>query len=583
MSKAKIEFDPDRKIIENLFTGSLRIEIPRYQRSYAWTTKETEDFFNDFVAESSIAEDNLDFLGTILFTFDENRGVLEVIDGQQRLLTISIFFAAMRDILRNDINTTDSVSYSDDIHNNLIKTGSSRISAHGTAEKDPFRIKVGRDLESFFSTLVQSFVKDLKKIKPKTPAERKAYDAYIYFSNKVRGMLSGPKSSDDKVKIIERMNTKVLGIQYIDIRVSNSETAYNLFESHNAKGQALAKTDLIKNYYFGRLKIPEAEMVVKMDEWDDLLVKLDKSTNGMWPDRFFSYMLQSYEGNFSSSQLYRRIKPMIDSPTTFSKLMKTNIESIIALKTSSTSDKHINSSLEGLNDYLRMHQCFIFLLSLHRNSDKMTPSIYRKIFRAVENFSYLYSAISSQPTNILEKIYAKYAYKLETEAKAVDSDDKVACERLSGKLLSDLKKEFINLIPSSETFSESFLKLSYTNSRDRQIIRYTFQRIEEYHSDNLIMLGFSFTLDHIIPQRTFGKSTEYHSIGNLVPLSQASNSRLGDTPPKDKLDVYKENGQLKSVRLLIDQLEHGEFTVDSISQRVEQISSMVYGEIFSIK
>lgn len=584
MAMAKIEFDPDRKIIENLFTGSLRMEVPRYQRSYSWTTKEAEDFYNDFILESEIAEDNLDFLGTILFTLDDNRGVLEVIDGQQRLLTITLFFAAMRDLLKFGINTNDSISYADEIQNNLIKTGSGRISAHGNELKEPFRLKVGRDLETFFAILAQNFVKDTRNLKAKSSAEKRAYETYMFFKSRVGETLDGPKSSDDKIKIIQRIITKILAISYIDIRVGNNETAYNLFESHNAKGQALAKTDLIKNYYFGRLKLPESQKIEKMDAWDSLLNNLDKETKGMWPDRFFSYMLQSYIGNFSSSYLYRRIKPLIDEPAKFSKKMDINVNAMILLKTSTTGDRLVDSSLEGINDYLKVNQCFIFLLALHRNRDKFTPSIYRKIIKAVENFSYVYSGVTSSPTNTLEKLYAKYATKLEEEATSVDKSDKIACERMSGRLLSEFKKEIGLLLPSEDRFIQDFVKLSYSNPRDRQLIRYTFQRIEECYSEDLIRLGFSFTLDHIIPQNTFGRQSKgnYHSIGNLVPLSQASNSRLGDMPPLQKLDSYRQNSQLHSAKILIEQLENGDFNADSIDQRAIILAKFAYKDAFSL-
>lgn len=583
MTISKIEFDPDRNIIENIFRESLRIEIPRYQRSYTWTTKETEDFFNDFIRESETPEDNFDFLGTILFTLDEKHGVLEVIDGQQRLLTITLFFAAMRDLLRFDVDSSQAYSLSDDIHNNYIKTGGGMISAHGNEAKNPYRIKVGRDLEQFFSNLAENFVEDPKKLKPKAGAEKRAYDSYMYFRSNVKSLIAG-QSPSFQAKGIARIVSKILGIQFIDIRVRNSEVAYNLFESHNAKGQALAKTDLIKNFYFGRLKLSDEKKISKMDEWDDLLSTLEEKTNGMYPDRFFNYMVQSYIGNFSSSHLYRRIKPMIENPENFSKIMKENINSMVELKTAATTDKVVNSSLEGLNEYLRVHQCFIFLLSLYRNRDKITPSTYRRLVKTVENFSYLYSAVGSQPTNVLEKIYSKYASALDNNAKLVKKGDANAMQRLGGTLLSGINKDFKSLIPSQESFTESFRKLSYDNLRERKLLRYTFQKIEEKNSDDLIRLGYGFTLDHIIPQKTFNKltATEYHSIGNLVPLSALDNSKLGSTKPEDKMDTYSANSQLISVDMLLSQLEEGEFNTDSIEVRTLRLADVAYNEIFKL-
>ena len=117
MTVTTVNFDPDKKRIEDIFEGSQQLVIPRYQRTYSWPKDKAEEFYNDFIEESAKAEDNLAFLGTILFAISD--GSLEVIDGQQRLITITLFLAALRDVLLKTIRTTEAHTAADHLQKKI--------------------------------------------------------------------------------------------------------------------------------------------------------------------------------------------------------------------------------------------------------------------------------------------------------------------------------------------------------------------------------------------------------------------------------------------------------------------------------
>jgi len=93
-----IEFDAEDKKLKDIF-GDQKYLIPRYQRPYSWTNSEVEDLWND------VSREDLIFLGSFVFSHEnyDKTGFVEVIDGQQRLITLTIFFAVLRDIYRNGI------------------------------------------------------------------------------------------------------------------------------------------------------------------------------------------------------------------------------------------------------------------------------------------------------------------------------------------------------------------------------------------------------------------------------------------------------------------------------------------------
>ncbi|MBL8121468.1 DUF262 domain-containing protein [Candidatus Saccharibacteria bacterium] len=575
MTVITVDFDPDKKRIEDIFAGSLQLVIPRYQRTYSWPKEKAEEFYADFIEESEKAEDNLAFLGTILFAISEDKS-LEVIDGQQRLVTITLFLAALRDVLAKSIRTTEAYLAAEHIQN-MIKISSTFGSSYSNSEASLYKLRVGIEIEHIFNEMVYIQCDDIRRIKPLNSAEKKVLDAYQYFHKRLKETLERPGlQSAQKIQMADRILSRINAIEYIDIRVTNKEVAYNLFESHNAKGVALAKTDLIKNFYFGRLSGSDSEKNKKMDEWDTLLENLVENTTNMLSDRFFYYMLQSYDGNFPSGSLYRKIKPSMNDHQKFFNKLKKNVNLMIELKNGNTNDPELNRILHSLSDKLKVNQCFILLLALHRNRDMLSPAIYKKIFRLIEEFTYIYSGITKSPGNALEKVYSKHAKQLEDTLREFNKNITVIDkEKISGKLLSELKKDLQELTPNFGIFFEAFSNLRYTNRTNKIVIRYTFEKIELHHSNGLVVLGESFTLDHIIAQKK-AKGDQYHSIGNLTPMSAKTNSAKGSTEATQ--ENYLDISNFYSVKKLQEQLP---FTEESISERTEYLAKYAYYEAFA--
>ena len=554
--------------------------IPRYQRTYSWSRDKAEEFYDDFIEESDKAEDNLAFLGTILFAINED-GRLEVIDGQQRLITITIFLAALRDVLKS-LDISDAEFAAQQIQNK-ITVSSTFGSSYTKAEMNKPKLQVGAEINDIFEKVIYKSSDDAKTVKTRNSAEKKVLDAYVFFVKKLKDMLNRPKLyAPDKIKLAAMLLSKINAIEYIDIRVTNKEVAYNLFESHNAKGVALAKTDLIKNYYFGRLTGNDIDKNHKMDEWDRLLDDLDNNINTsfMQPDRFFYYMVQSYEGNFSSHNLYRRIKPLMHNHQAFFKTLKTNVNLMIELKNSNTGDREIDRVLVALNEKLRVNQCFILLLSVWRNKERLSPTLCRKIFHVVEEFTYIYSGVTNSPANALEKVYSKHAKWIEDTLKESDHSGDHDKEILTGRLLKALKADLKDLKPNYNIFLESFAGLQYTNLAQRKIIRYTFEMIEYHYSKGIVALGENFTLDHIVPQKK-AKGALFHSIGNLTPMSASENSAKGSNDAS--FDNYLDISNFYSAKMLNDQLLANDniFDENSIQERIAYLSSYTFNEVFA--
>lgn len=96
MSKSQLDLKAQNKTLGEAFFIDQRFEIPRYQRPYAWKAEQIEDFWSDLTTD-----DDTYFVGNIICNTSRlaDDKVIEIIDGQQRILTITIFCAALIDIL----------------------------------------------------------------------------------------------------------------------------------------------------------------------------------------------------------------------------------------------------------------------------------------------------------------------------------------------------------------------------------------------------------------------------------------------------------------------------------------------------
>ena len=91
-----LKFDAEDKALSYILNGEEKYKIPRYQRPYSWTTDEVSDLWDDLNENESV------FLGSFVFNYEnyEKENFVEVIDGQQRLITLTILIAVLRDIYK---------------------------------------------------------------------------------------------------------------------------------------------------------------------------------------------------------------------------------------------------------------------------------------------------------------------------------------------------------------------------------------------------------------------------------------------------------------------------------------------------
>lgn len=238
-----------QKQISEVFSNDrdLIYEIPKYQRKYTWGINEWELLFNDV-----IDNDNGYFLGSTIFVAKPgsiyDAIVSEVIDGQQRMTTLSILLTVLYAKIAEHRNELDEDEF---INLNIIKK---QLAYKKDGKYYPkLRLQIQDNNQADFNSLLYRHGIIDEGTTPLNAGNRRIYKAYKHFEKLVDGFLSSDYAesnglkSDTEVKtlfnLVKRFNSAVLVV----IEVDTHKDAYMLFESLNNRGVPLTAIDLIKN------------------------------------------------------------------------------------------------------------------------------------------------------------------------------------------------------------------------------------------------------------------------------------------------------------------------------------------------
>lgn len=231
--------------VSQIFSNEKTIiyKIPKYQREYTWGQKEWGLLFNDI-----IENDYGYFLGSIICVDKSVSAMgdveLEVIDGQQRITSLSLLLISIYEKLNVFKDKLDEDQITD--LNNIKRELVIRSNSENIARLTPQIQNDNRN--DYFSLLCEKGLLADKERK-NYAGLRRIYKAYAYFSNAVDKYIEelNPQNDNDKInalfELVRRFNSAVL----VSIEVETNKDAYMLFESLNNRGVPLSAIDLIKN------------------------------------------------------------------------------------------------------------------------------------------------------------------------------------------------------------------------------------------------------------------------------------------------------------------------------------------------
>jgi len=507
---AKINFSDDgigHYIKDNI------LRVPVYQRPFAWEISNIQDLFEDI--KNSYPEDY--FIGTIVV--NSKGDYFEIVDGQQRLATISLFFSAVRNLLFRE-NIKDNAKA---LENDFLQKRSYR----GEVEQ---KLKLNNVDNNFY---LKWILNKNNNIKPSKESHERILKSYKFIDEFVDNWFKN-RGIEDLYNLVEFIDKK---LRIIIVTVSDEVNAFTVFETLNDRGLALSQTDLIKNYLFNKAdnRLGEAQ-----DKWLRFTGAIEAAENEDEILQYIKYYWSSKNGLTREKQLFKDIKD---------KTM--NKAQSIALLTNL--DKNTQLYLAILNpghsfwkDYSTNCTEYIFALKelrLTQNRplllailDRLENREVEKALKLIVSWSVRNLITGTIGAGTLEKEFSNQA-RLINEGKV--------------KNASKLRKSIENIIPTDEQFKRAFEIASISKN---YIARYYLAEIEKAYRKTselgLIKNPEKVNLEHILPVNPSNlddwpglneeiHKTYYKRIGNLTLLDKKMNSEEDNSNFKVKIEVYK--------------------------------------------
>ncbi|CAM2895520.1 MULTISPECIES: DUF262 domain-containing protein [Shewanella] len=529
----------DKEIQEVLSSGYF--EIPRFQRPYSWGREEVENFWNDIIGDKT----NSYFIGSMV-VYQTKKPYFGIVDGQQRLTTITIILSVIRDafIILGEINFAKGIhkyieTPNNDFENEFVlnaETSFPYLQNHIQTFKDNVGdIHIECDVGVEESNLKYAYELIYKKLEEQTPLNQ-AGQLEIF-------------ESDTPIAKLKQLRDKFLSLKLVFIQLDNEEDAYLIFETLNARGQDLKTSDLVKNLLLKTIKSTNHILDSPKEAWNSIIKKFDDISESNMMESFLLHFWISTKEYSTDKRLFSNIKKyirddssnarkLLNDLTTYSKLYckMINPDSFNWSKESTS----VKTSLKYLNVFKVKQQSSFVLALLNSYENKLlTLKQLKSILEKIEYFHFVFNAITQQRSSGgIASIYSQHSILL---TKASNNDD-------VQRILSSFYEKLREKLPSYDEFSVKFMELNYLSNktRNKTIIKYALCKILGDNHGGLDIDHDNLTIEHLTPESKIKYGASQDSvgcIGNLILTDQNTNgSILSDKAPEIKISHLKSSG-----------------------------------------
>ena len=505
----------DETNLLKFLNGPKQFVIPIYQRTYSWTQQECKQLWNDIIKAGKDESISGHFIGSIVYV---EKGLYQisavpkflVIDGQQRLTTISLLLAALSKAMEEGGSVGD-------MNSEKLK-GYYLLNEREEGELRHKLVLTKSDKETFFKIV------DNKELSSEDAQRLK--DNYEFFVDQIS------KTN------IENIYHGVLKLMLIDVSLDREKDNPQLiFESLNSTGLELTQADLVRNYILMGLEKEEQENLYT-DYWFPMEKSFGHAEYSDLFDRFMRDYLTIKTGKipnirdvYSAFKIYaQKFKSMKELVAEINKYSKYFVNMALGKE----QDVKIKEVFNDINN-LKVDVSYPFLMKAYEDYEegKISKEELIELLKYLESYVFR-RAICGIPTNSLNKTFANLYKEIDVE-KYLESFK-------AALLLKDSYRKF----PKNKEFKEQLTIKDVYNFRSRN---YLLRKLENHNRKELVNVE-SYTIEHVMPQNEKlpnGWKTELgdnwkdvhdkylHTIGNLTLTGY--NSELSDKPFKEKRNM----------------------------------------------
>lgn len=545
--------------------------IPRFQRPYSWDDENINDFWNDIVANQS---DDY-FIGSMV-VYKKQKQQYGVVDGQQRLTTITILLCVLRD-------TFQAIG-----ENDLAEGIHQLVEKKDRVNRNEYVLKTETSFP-YFQEHIQKYNEVIEIDLEIRAEEKNLARAHARFKSLVKSVIdsvdndpSVTKPNKKKIKLekLTSIRDTVLNLSVIFITLDNEDDAYIIFETLNTRGKDLALADLVKNHFAKHLK-SKGDVDIARLKWDSLLETIHNSSADILMDNFIYHFWASRYEAIPQKKLFPKIKNRITRATARDYLNYLVSDSKIYRSLHEVTygwdknEKSISKSL-GAMQLFKLSQPIPATLSLARAyKDKVIklPKM-RDALQAIEKFHFQFTAItSSRSSGGISAMYSAFAQKLyEAKTPQIASDE-----------ISKLTEKLRERVPSFDEFIVAFKEVNFTNTNSKQknLIKYILRKFSEHYKYKFPVDFDELTIEHLHPQsKIHGQWTTevVGSLGNLIFLDGATNVEIDRRSFDEKRTLLLNSGCALPAYVS----DAKAWTAEEITKHTEEMAQVAYNEIWKI-
>jgi len=549
--------------LRNLLEGGKQFQIPLFQRPYSWNKENWETLWEDLMSLYNGEVQGFYFLGPIVTQSVPSQptgiSTFIVIDGQQRLTTLTILLAALRSYVSkiDDSKSTKSTmpkemaqEMAQELHEcyliNKFKKGD-----------DVYKVLPTQDDREAYRKIVEL---DKKSLKKEDKDKGKIYEAYIFFDSKLKKPYQDDDNSLDFAKFKDIILERLI---LVSITSDDSDNPYLIFESLNYKGEDLSQADLVRNYIFMQLP-PARREDVYTDVWFPLQKEFKESmgekeyaeelTNAFW------FYLRKDGEAVNQKEVYKALKERFEKAAKKSTIgIENELKELVKFaRYYQRLNFHKKEPQERLRIWVEIlsrldfKTCHIFLLNVYDKYEEGNLSIkqFEQILVCLVSY-FVRRWFAGVSTRSLGNVFNNLSQQVK---------DKNAADWVDGlrQVLMSYDSKSNQVWPDDDTFRKGIINESVYSNSSIDRIKLVLECMEEYlckqNRELLAMVDTTdkkITIEHIMPQK-LDKKNQWrsllganansvhkqwcHTLGNLTITGY--NTDLSNKPFVDKLNIF---------------------------------------------
>ena len=515
--------------------GEIHYVMPHFQRQYSWGKTEWEVLLKDAIAiyeEYDPEKETEHFIGSLVVINDGTRGTItafKLVDGQQRLTTLSLLFLVLRNLVET-VETTDE-------RERLFKKINKFVINSDEKKEDEVYFKLlptnkYGDRQAYQRIILQENVPQTESGIPK---------AYDYFYHEIKS-----KVKEGELDIGRFFTVLQNSFQVVFIELNKNESPYHIFESLNAKGKPLTQPDLVRNYM--AMMLPTSQQEIAFTKWEKIEKllqeerKVGKSGMGELTAFIRHYLAMETRNLCAESHIYARFrdycKKLDDKEfvLAIANLLKFAEYYNKLLRPDNEVNQDIKTALIRLNTF-DLSTAYPFLLTLYNeyNSQKNKFEEFIECLKILENYL-VRRHICGEPTNYITRMFTS----IWKEVTAIqDEDESVTLPEALKNVLITKKYPNNNDVRQSIHSDDLYDK---NNTKKMVLVIDTINRHLSKGTGGFTVLDQSPTIEHILPQKLsrdwedeLGDKFKQiygdylHTLGNLTLVTSEWNAQLSNS------------------------------------------------------